>query len=130
MPDLDLLPKVHLFHYHLQGRARRVTDPPPDLRARHFELSACGPWRGMGGRYRPGECPDQGPRVQFAPEGYGWVMEIFDELVAPSTDEQLGSPGLTLESGWVAGTLIGLAVIVLVGGRRRRRVRSRVGVPS
>ena len=57
-------------------------------------------------------------------------MEIFDELVAPSTDEQLGSPGLTLESGWVAGTLIGLAVIVLVGGRRRRRIRNRVGVPS
>jgi hypothetical protein len=57
-------------------------------------------------------------------------MEISDQPVPPSTDEQLGSPGLTLESGWVAGALIGLAVIVVVGGRRRRRVRSRVGVPS
>ncbi len=55
-------------------------------------------------------------------------MEITDEPVAPSADEQLGSPGLTFESGWLAGTVIGLVVIVLVGGRRRRRIRNRAAV--
>ena len=41
-----------------------------------------------------------------------------------SLDEQLpGSPGLTLEAGWLTGVFLGFAVVVVVVHRRTRRRR-------
>jgi hypothetical protein len=47
-----------------------------------------------------------------------------------SVDEQLGSPGLTFESGWLLGVALGFIVIVVIGRRLRRRRRQQVGQPS
>lgn len=41
----------------------------------------------------------------------------------PSLDEQLGSPGLTLEAGWLTGVFLGFAAIVVLVHRRTRRRR-------
>jgi hypothetical protein len=43
-----------------------------------------------------------------------------------SVDEQLGSPGLTFESGWLLGVALGFTVIVVIGRRLRRRRKNRL----
>ena len=43
-----------------------------------------------------------------------------------SVDEQLGSPGLTLEIGLLLGVVLGLLVVVVMERRRRRRRKNRV----
>ena len=48
----------------------------------------------------------------------------------PSLDEQLGSPGLTLEAGWLTGVFLGFAAVVVLVRRTRRRRRAGRGRPG
>ena len=50
--------------------------------------------------------------------------------VPPSIDEELGSPGLSLEAGWLAGAFLGLAVVVVVVHRLTRRRRGGAALPG
>jgi hypothetical protein len=56
-----------------------------------------------------------------------WVMICSMEPVPhpepESIDEQLGSPALTFESGWLVGVIVGLMTILIVGRHLRRRRR-------
>jgi hypothetical protein len=64
--------------------------------------------------------------------GYGLVVplideqEVVDEQVAESVDEQLGSPGLTLEVGVVLGLVLGLVLLIAIGHRRKRSLKEPV----
>jgi hypothetical protein len=44
---------------------------------------------------------------------------------AESVDEQLGSPAFTFEKGWLAGIVVGLAIVLVALRRARRKRRSR-----
>jgi hypothetical protein len=52
-----------------------------------------------------------------------WAMELVDDPEPESIDEQLGSPVLTFESGWLVGVIVGLTTILIIGHRLRRRRR-------
>jgi hypothetical protein len=56
-----------------------------------------------------------------------YAMELVSDLEPESIDEQLGSPVLTFESGWLVGVIAGLTAILIVGRhlRRRRRMSAR-----
>jgi hypothetical protein len=47
-------------------------------------------------------------------------VAIVHDREGESVDEQLGSPGFTLEAGWVLGVVIGFVLIVMIGHRRKR----------
>jgi hypothetical protein len=53
-------------------------------------------------------------------------MPSVDEKEVQGVDEQLGSPWLTFEAGWLFGVLIGFSIVVMVGRRRKRRLQKSV----
>ena len=53
-------------------------------------------------------------------------METVDSE-PESVDEQLGSPGLTVESGLLLGVVLGFIVMIVIGIRLRRRRKNSVG---
>ena len=46
---------------------------------------------------------------------------VTDDSMPLTTDEQLGSPGWTFEKSWLAGLVIGFAILCLTGRRARKR---------
>lgn len=53
-------------------------------------------------------------------------VDAPDQPEPESLDEELGSPGLTFESGWLVGLLVGITVLLIFLRRRRRRKRRQV----
>ena len=78
----------------------------------------------------PEEASSDNPRAQAQAILEESEQRITDGMKAAdsepeSMDEQLGSPGLTFETGWLLGVVLGLIVIVVIGRRLRRRRRQR-----
>ena len=53
-------------------------------------------------------------------------MDAAGQPEPESFDEELGSPSLTFESGWVVGLCVGIAALMIVLRRRRKRKRKRI----
>ncbi|MGD0312241.1 MAG: hypothetical protein ABSC90_07250 [Acidimicrobiales bacterium] len=43
-----------------------------------------------------------------------------------AVDEELGSPGLTFESAWLVGLLVGITMLLIFLRRHRKRRRGRI----
>ena len=44
----------------------------------------------------------------------------MDEQEVQGADEQLGSPLVTFEVGWLLGLILGLVTVIMIGRRRKR----------
>ncbi len=58
--------------------------------------------------------------------GYGLEVPLIDEQEVESADEQLGSPGLTVEIGVVLGLVLGFVLLLAIGHRRKRSLQESV----
>ena len=65
-------------------------------------------------------------RFELVTGGYVRAMPSVDEQEVIGVDEQLGSPWLTFEAGWLFGVLIGFLIVVMAGRRRKRHLQKSV----